>query len=383
MRQPSTSERSTPLEAVIEIAKALYIDDSHCSYDVNSLRRQRVMKTLFFRSCVACLGALFILVVAPRATAQVKPLLGNGQEKLFEQSGAVGQSASPDNLKLVLLGTGVGPPVNLQQFGASTLIEAGGVRILFDFGRGASIRLAQIGVPLGSISRLFLTHLHSDHVIQIPDLLLTGWVGGGRRVPLEVWGPEGTSQMMDHMQQAFAFDIHMRRDVDEKAPGDGIKVVTHDIEQGIVFDQQGIKITAFLVDHSPVTPAFGYRVDYRGRSVVLSGDTRVSDNLIRFAKNVDVLVHEVLDADTVLAWFPTNPEAAQAILAKHTTPEQAGEVFARVKPRLAVYSHAPAVERVITQTRKTYTGPLQGAEDLLTIEIAEKINVRRFAVASP
>ena len=323
------------------------------------------MKTLFFRCGFTCLIAIFIAVVAPQAVAQV--------------SGAVTQSASLDKLKVVLLGTGVGPPVNLQQFGASTLIEAGSIRLLFDCGRGATIRLTQVGVPLGSISRLFLTHLHSDHVIQIPDLLLTGWVGGGRSIPLEVWGPEGTSEMMDHLQQAFAFDIHMRRDVDEKAPAEGIKVVSRDVKQGIVFDQQGVKVTAFLVDHSPVTPAFGYRVDYRGHSVALSGDTRASENLIRFAQGVDVLVHEVLDADTVRAWFPTKPKTAEAILAKHTTPEQAGEVFSRVKPRLAVYSHAPNVERVITQTRKTYAGPLQGAEDMLTIEIGEQIDVRPFA----
>ena len=154
--------------------------------------------------------------------------------------------------------------------------------------------------------------------------------------------------------------------------------MSHDIKQGVVFDQQGVRVTAFLVDHSPVTPAFGYRIDYRGRSVVLSGDTRMSENLIRFAQGVDVLVHEVLDAETVRSWFPTNPEMAEAILAKHTTPEQAGGVFARVKPRLAVYSHAPDSERVITQTRKTYAGPLQGAEDMLTIEVGEKIDVRRF-----
>ncbi|MEO8682543.1 MAG: MBL fold metallo-hydrolase, partial [Vicinamibacterales bacterium] len=104
---------------------------------------------------------------------------------------AVG-SASVDTLKVVLLGSGVGPPVNLQQFGASILIEAGSERLLFDCGRGATLRLAQVGVPIGSISRLFLTHLHSDHVIQIPDLLLAGWAGGGRTIPLEVWGPEGT-----------------------------------------------------------------------------------------------------------------------------------------------------------------------------------------------
>lgn len=341
------------------------------------------MKTLFFRCCFTCYSALLVFIVVPQAAAQVKPLYERGQVKTEEQSGAVIQSASPDNLKVVLLGTGVGPPVNLRQYGASTLIEAGGVRLLFDCGRGATLRLAQVGVPLGSVSRLFLTHLHSDHVIQIADLLLTGWVGGGRKVPLEVWGPEGTSDMMDHLQRAFAFDIHMRRDVDEKAPGDGIKVVSHDIRQGVVFDQLGVKVTAFLVDHSPVTPAFGYRIDYRGRSVVLSGDTRVSENLIRFAQGVDVLVHEALDAETVRAWFPTDPKVAGAILAKHTTPEQAGELFARVKPRLAVYSHAPDAERVFSQTRTTYAGPLQGAEDMLTIDIGERIEVRRRSEVPP
>ena len=323
---------------------------------------------------VVSLLAVIVSVVAPRATAE-EPAARDDRASLRRQEVA---PASPDHLRVVLLGTGVGPPVNLEQFGASILIEAGGERLLFDCGRGATIRLAQAGVSLGSVRRLFLTHLHSDHVIQIPDLLLTGWVGGGRKVPLEVWGPIGTSEMLTHIRQAFAFDIHMRRDVDEKAPPEGIRVVSHDIKQGVVFDQQGIKVTAFLVDHSPVTPAFGYRVDYRGHSVVLSGDTRPSDNLARFARGADVLVHEVLDEGTVRAWFPNNPALAEAILAKHTTPEQAGALFARIKPRLAVYSHAPNADRVIAQTRKTYDGPLQGAEDLLTIDIGEKIEVRRF-----
>lgn len=283
-----------------------------------------------------------------------------------------------DGFRVVVLGSGVGPSVNLEQFGASILVEAGGERLLFDCGRGATLRLAQIGVPLGSISRLFLTHLHSDHVIQIPDLLLTGWAGGGRRVPLEVWGPEGTRDMFAHLQQAFAFDIRMRRDVDERLPGDGIRVLSHDIKEGVVFDDRGIKVTAFLVDHSPVAPAFGYRIDYRGHAVALSGDTRAAENLIRFAEGVDVLVHEVLDSGTLHQRFPRNAEMAAAILAKHTTPEQAGEVFSRVRPRLAVYSHAPNADRVIAETRRTYAGPLEGAEDLLAIEIGEQIKVRRL-----
>lgn len=293
-----------------------------------------------------------------------------------------GHPGSADALEVVLLGTGSGPLVNLEQFGASTLVQAGDVRLLFDCGRGATLRLAAAGVPIGSISRLFLTHLHSDHVIQIPDLLLTGWAGGGRKIPLEVWGPKGTREMMDHLQKAFAFDIHMRRDVDESFPGEGIEVVSHDIEQGVVFDEQGVKVTAFLVDHGPVAPAFGYRIEYRGHSVALSGDTRFSENLIRFAQGVDVLVHEVVDDDVVRA-RAGDPRRAERIIAHHTTPGQAGQVFTRVKPRLAVYSHAVNTDRVMTATRKTYAGPLQGPEDLLTIEIGAEIAVRHFARRTP
>ena len=282
------------------------------------------------------------------------------------------QAVPPDVVRVTLLGTGVGPPVNLQQFGASTLVEAAGKRLLFDCGRGATIRLTQAGVALGSVGRLFLTHLHSDHVVQIPDLFLAGWVGvEGRKVPLEVWGPEGTGDMMSALERAFAFDIHMRRDVDENIPGEGIKVRSHDIKEGVIFDEDGVKVTAFVVDHAPVTPAFGYRVDFRGRSVALSGDTRVSENLIKFATGVDVLIHEAID--------PIALQDRPRIIAHHTTAEQAGQVFARVKPRLAVFSHAPGSEALITQTRKYYLGPLQGAEDLLTIDIGKQITVRRVA----
>jgi ribonuclease Z len=311
-------------------------------------------------------------------------VLGGGHAGGIARAQVVSPAVSPptarvpsDSLTVVLLGTGVGPPVNLQQYGASTLVEAGGQRFLFDCGRGATLRLAQAGVPIGSITRVFLTHLHSDHVLQLPDLLLTGWAGGQRSVPLAVWGPAGTRAMMAHLQQAFAFDIRMRRDVNERLPAAGIEVVSHEVTtDGVVFASHGVTVTAFLVDHGPVRPAYGYRIDYQGRSVVLSGDTRVSENLVRHAQGVDVLVHEVIDAEALRTW-PGRPSPAivEAIIAHHTTPEQAGEVFRRVAPRLAVYSHAPNTERVLTQTRTTYTGPLQGAEDLLTIRIGAQIEV--------
>ncbi|HWE43816.1 MAG TPA: MBL fold metallo-hydrolase [Gemmatimonadaceae bacterium] len=286
-----------------------------------------------------------------------------------------------DSLKVVLLGTGVGPVVNLQQYGASTLVEAGGQRLLFDCGRGATMRLVQAGVPIGSVTRVFLTHLHSDHVLALPDLMLAGWSAGRRVVPLTVWGPAGTRVMMEHLLAAFDFDIHTRRDVDERFPAAGITVVGHDISADrVVFAENGLTVTAFLVDHGVVQPAFGYRVDYRGRSVVLSGDTRVSENLISHARGADVLIHETIDPEALRARVDRPSAAAiDAIIAHHTTPEQAGTVFQRVAPRLAVYSHAPNTARVIAQTRTTYSGPLQGPEDLLTIFIGAEIRVEHHA----
>src|SRR3954466_9997498 len=172
----------------------------------------------------------YLLVAAASIACTALPaLVPGGRAGGIAHAQAVAASPTAtvpsDSLKVVLLGTGAGPPVNLKQYGTSTLVEAGGQRFLFDCGRGATLRLAEAGVPIGSITRVFLTHLHSDHVVQLPDLLLTGWAAGHRVVPLTVWGPVGTRVMMNRMQQAFVVDIHTRRDVDEHFPAAGIAVV--------------------------------------------------------------------------------------------------------------------------------------------------------------
>jgi ribonuclease Z len=280
------------------------------------------------------------------------------------------------DLKITLLGTGNPRPV-MSRFGPSILVEAGNEKLLFDCGRGATQRLYQLNSSFPEITALFLTHLHSDHTVGIPDLWLTGWVMG-RSTPLPVWGPEGTKAMMQHLQEAYAFDIHIRRDVDTKLPGAGAEVIARDIQEGVVYDRTGLKVTAFLVDHGEIKPAFGYRVDYGGHSVTLSGDTRPSENLIKFAQGTDVLIHEVIDPEAFGDTVSTDTkEQRRKIIEHHTTPEQAGIVFTRVKPKLAVYSHIvpPDVPEVIPHTRKTYAGPLEVGEDLMSIEIGDKIQV--------
>jgi ribonuclease Z len=288
-------------------------------------------------------------------------------------------------IKVTLLGTGSPPPV-MDRFGPSILVEAGGGKFVFDAGRGALQRLAQLRVRWQDVDGLFLTHLHSDHVVGFPDLWLTGWlVGAGRSRPLHVWGPRGTTKMMSHLEQAYEYDIRIRL-YDDRASPEGVVILAEDIGEGFVHEKGGVKITAFEVDHTPIKPAFGYRIDHAGRSVVLSGDTRVSDNLIRHAQGVDLLVHEVASPETFQrAGAP--PERARGIVAHHVTPEQAGEVFSRTKPKLAVYSHIvlpTATEQdLIPPTRKTYSGPLEVGEDLMVITVGEKVEVRRPGRSSP
>jgi len=285
-------------------------------------------------------------------------------------------AAFPQNFTVTLLGTG-NPRPTINRFGPSILVQAGGQNLLFDCGRGATIRLAQLKVD--HVDGVFLTHLHSDHIVGIPDLWLTGWVMG-RSMPLPIWGPVGTQKMMTHLRQAYAFDIHMRRDVDQRLPAAGVEVRAKDIQQGVVYQSGGVKVTSFLVDHGLVKPAFGYRIDYGGHAVVLSGDTRYSENLIQFAKGTDVLVHEVIDAETYNAFANSyTPEEKARVIAHHTTAEDAGKVFTKVAPKLAVYSHIvpPDVPDLVAHTRSTYSGPLEVGEDLMSIDISDQIIVRR------
>jgi ribonuclease Z len=279
-------------------------------------------------------------------------------------------------LKVILLGTGSPRPA-MSRFGPSILVIAGDKKLLFDCGRGITQRIYQLKIPFNEADALFLTHLHSDHTVAIPDLWLTGWVMG-RKVPLRVWGPAGTTDMTAHLQEAYAFDVHVRRDVDEKLSSEGVVIQARDIEPGVAYEENGLKVTAFVVDHGPVKPAFGYRVDFAGHAVVLSGDTRFSENLIRAAQGTDVLIHEVLDLDAYRqADDIFTPEQMQRVIAHHTTPEQAAVIFSRVHPKLAVFSHIVPINapNVIAQTRKTYSGPLELGEDLMTIDIGDQVQV--------
>ena len=297
-------------------------------------------------------------------------------------------AAQSPELRVTLLGTGT-PMPRADRLGPSTLVEAGSEKLLFDCGRGCAIRMLERGVPFRGV-RVFLTHLHSDHVTGLPDLWLTGWLGvpafhagsaADNRSPLWVRGPSGTNQLMTGLREAFAADITMRTQQEHLPP---LAADVAEIAPGVVYENAGVRVTAFAVDHGEyLKPAFGYRVDYRGRSVVISGDTRYSENVITYAKGADVIVHEVAMTSPALA----NSPAAKEILALHTSPRDAGRIFTATKPRLAVYTHFAVAGSVggagttpadfIAATRETYSGPLEAGEDLMTITIGDTVVVER------
>jgi ribonuclease Z len=279
---------------------------------------------------------------------------------------AAQNSREASDIRVTFLGTGT-PTLSLERFSACILVEAAGQQLLFDAGRGCLIRAFQARIDIRTLTRLFITHNHSDHILSLPDLFLTGWTSG-RDGPLFVRGPKGTRNMVDHVVQTYQFDVEARVKNGRTPP----EVDVQEIASGIVFQQDGIVVRAFDVDHGDIAPAFGYRIDYRGRSVVLSGDTRYSDSLIRAAQGADLLVHEVA------LGAPGIPPQQQYILAQHTLPDRAAEVFRRVRPKLAVFSHVHLLggatgEQVMEITKRSYSGRLEMATDLSVADVGEDI----------
>lgn len=288
------------------------------------------------------------------------------------------QTTPADDFEVITLGTGFPSPL-MKRFGPATLVKAGKEVLLFDAGRGASQRLWQTRTPMGAINGLFITHLHSDHIVGIPDVWLTGWLPspfGLRKSPMRVWGPKGTKAMMEGLEKAYEWDIETRI-ADQKLAREPVSIVTTEIEEGVIYNQNGVKVTAFEVDHGAlIKPCFGYRVDYDGRSVVISGDTKFSENLIKYATGTDLLIHQAAMAKDELL---EKSVAFRYIIDHHTKPEEVGTVFARTKPKMAALYHivlltdgkipAPTEADVAERAKTKYQGPMVIAEDLMRFSI--------------
>lgn len=299
----------------------------------------------------------------------------------------ISAAAENDDIKLTFLGTGAPRPSH-DRFGPSILVEAGDYKMLVDAGPGMRERLFQAGgfEILTAVDHLLITHLHFDHTISAPGLWLTGWLFG-RKEPMRVYGPTGTKAMMANFESAYDWDIRYRTIVG--VPKRGSELLVEDVGPGVFFDKDGLKITAFNVEHMPINietgeslglegATLGFRMDYRGHSVLFSGDTRStpSSEIIPMGKGVDVLIHEVQ-----VPAPGDSPEAklANVSLSVHSSPDQVAYVFSRTRPRLGVYSHIipPEIGSDELLGMTDYDGEMLVAEDLMTLTIGDEITIGR------
>lgn len=275
-------------------------------------------------------------------------------------------AASGENAVVVMLGTGT-PRPQPDTWGPATAVVVGSRVFLVDAGVGVERRLAAAGLPTDGVTAAFITHLHSDHVLGLADLIFTSW-DMGRTRPFPVYGPHGLAHMIQHLYAAFSEDIRIRTEGLEHESRGGYRVAVREIGPSVVYDSGGVRVTAFQVNHGEWREAYGYRFDSPGRSIVLSGDTRPSEELVRMATGVDVLIHEVQPSDSTQ--HPGNRSAtewARYVRAYHTTALQLGELAARAGPKLLIVYHngrRVTDDRLLADIRRSFSGPVAIAADL-------------------
>ena len=280
-----------------------------------------------------------------------------------------GQQSSPgghDSTVVVLLGTG-NPRPEPDASGPATAVVVGARVFLVDAGPGVERRLAAAHLPIDGVTALFITHLHSDHTLGLPDLIFTSWVMG-RTQPLPAYGPHGLQKMTDHLVAAWAEDIEVRTNGLEKRTPGGYRVDVHEIRPGTVYDSGGVRVTAFLVEHGTWREAYGYRIDAPGRSVVVSGDTKPSENLVRAAAGADVLVHEVYPEPRTVP-NPTESATWPTYMRDfHTSDVELGQLAARIRPKLLILTHiirrGATDEQLLANVRKSFSGSAVVGHDL-------------------
>lgn len=284
--------------------------------------------------------------------------------------------------RLVILGSKGGPALRPGgPWPSSALLEAAGRRIVVDCGLGVTRGLTEAGMPLKALDLVFVTHLHSDHVLELGPLLHTAWTAG-LSTPVRVFGPAGTAHYWLRFLQSMEFDIEIRIG-DEGRPDIAELVTVEEFVEGDVFEEGGLVVRALRVDHPPVTECYALRFEFSGRSVVFSADTAPFPPLADFAKGADVLVHEAMLAegiDRLVARTGNGERLKEHLVASHSFAADAGRIASEAGVERLVLNHLiPAddpdigIADWIDAVRPTWGGQLSVATDGLSIPIGGAI----------
>ncbi|WP_457151993.1 MBL fold metallo-hydrolase [Mesorhizobium sp. P5_C1] len=288
-------------------------------------------------------------------------------------------SGEPIPDRLVLLGSKGGPALRPGgPWPSSSLLQMGGRSIVIDCGLGVTRGLVDAGIGLKALDLIFITHLHSDHVLELGPLVHTAWTAG-LASPVSVYGPPGTGHYWRRFCQAMEFDIEIRI-VDEGRPDIRELVSINEFTEGLIVEQHGLEVSALRVDHPPVTDCFALRFERGGKSVVFSTDTAFFPPLADFAQGADILVHEAMleeGIERLVAKTGNGARLREHLLASHSFAEEAGRIASDAGVKRLVLNHLiPADDPGIVEAdwiaavRKTWAGDLTIARDGLVVEFA-------------
>jgi ribonuclease BN (tRNA processing enzyme) len=285
-------------------------------------------------------------------------------------------SGQKTKTRLILLGTGGGPRPRKASSAPAQVILVNDVPYVVDCGNGIARQLVFAGVPLPTLRHIFVTHQHSDHNADYGNLILLAWAAG-LRTRVDAWGPPPLERMTRLFFEMNAYDINTRIADEGRVPLVPLVSVHELTGDGVVMQDENVRVTAALVVHPEVTPAFAYRFDASDRSIVISGDTARSDNLVRLAKGADVLVHEAMYVpaiDRLVTNVPNASTLKKHLLASHTAVEDCGRVAEAAGVRTLVLSHLiPADDAAVTDAmwldaaRAHFRGTVVLAKDLMEI----------------
>jgi ribonuclease Z len=278
-------------------------------------------------------------------------------------------------MRVTLLGTGC-PQVDPHRFGPASLVRAGGRSFLVDCGSGVTQRLVAAGSSGAELDAVLLSHLHSDHVIDLYQLILSSWHQGRER-PQRIFGPVGTRAFTEATMAVWRIEREQRTAWERRPSTTALELEIVEFAEGVIWDDGGARILAFEVDHRPVQPAFGFLFEAEGCRLAFSGDTTVCENLIARVKDVDLLVHECFIHDAMVARRGGRVDQGLAnVAAYHTRSSEVGKVARRAGARVLALNHFVPVafdrDALLAEVAADFTGPIVIGEDLLMIDVARR-----------
>ena len=304
------------------------------------------------------------------------------------------EKVAPDEMFVVALGTGMPTPITRAQKSAAWYVELGnGDIFLFDCGTGSAENLFALRPDMARVNKVFVSHLHTDHVGDVDALWIGGWLSG-RYEPLHIYGPSGaepelgTAAYVEGLKKAYAWDVSGRAGI---LPDEGGKLIAHEFDyrqtEGVVYEANGVRITSFPTIHV-LDGTVSYRLDWNGLSFVFGGDSYPNKWFIEQSKGADFVIHECFYTPEGLASYLGFPPRQATIVSSyiHTPPAAFGKIMSEIKPRLAVAYHAILVpemlQEIVETVRTTYDGPLVVATDLMCWNISKERIVQREVMAA-